>query len=523
MNIVHVTQGSPEWHEHRSHYFNASDAPAMLGVSPYKTRDQLLREHATGIQAEASPAEQERFAAGHRFEALYRPLAEVAIGQELFPVVGVEGKLGASFDGLTLLGDIAYEHKMLNDELRALFARGASGSDLPLHYQAQMEQQRMVSGCERVLFAASSWSDDDTLREGHYCWYTGDPALRERIRHGWEQFAEDLKTYVVRETAPAAVAQPVEALPALLVTAEGRVTASNLPAFRDAADRFLASIKTELATDQDFADAELTVKFCKDGEERLELVKSQVLSQTASIDEVFRTIDHIAEQMRAKRLMLSKAVKERKEQIRAEIVMEAQKALDAHVSAANGRLAAHWIGRQEGRFAEAIKGRKTLDGLRDAVDTALASAKITVTAMAKQLEANRGFLKGQAHDWVFLFPDFATVGARPIEEFAALLDQRIALYRAEQQLHIQKVAAAAAEKMKTSVVDMRPPTLSIGDISRRLGINLTASFIAGLGYEATKTRSAMLYHERDWPRICNSIIEHVRKACAEHATVDATT
>ena len=68
-----IIQGTPEWHEFRAQHLNASDAPAMMGESPYKTRDALLREKAVGVVAEVSSETQRRFDAGHRFEALARP------------------------------------------------------------------------------------------------------------------------------------------------------------------------------------------------------------------------------------------------------------------------------------------------------------------------------------------------------------------------------------------------------------------------------------------------------------------
>jgi predicted phage-related endonuclease len=69
--ITHnLIQGTPEWHAFRAAHFPASEAPAMLGVSPYKTRNQLLQEKATGITAEVDAATQRRFDDGHRFEAL---------------------------------------------------------------------------------------------------------------------------------------------------------------------------------------------------------------------------------------------------------------------------------------------------------------------------------------------------------------------------------------------------------------------------------------------------------------------
>ena len=39
--IVKLVQGSPEWHEHRRNHRNASETPAVLGVSPWTTPFQL--------------------------------------------------------------------------------------------------------------------------------------------------------------------------------------------------------------------------------------------------------------------------------------------------------------------------------------------------------------------------------------------------------------------------------------------------------------------------------------------------
>ena len=39
--IVKLVQGSAEWHEHRRNHRNASETPAVLGVSPWMTPYQL--------------------------------------------------------------------------------------------------------------------------------------------------------------------------------------------------------------------------------------------------------------------------------------------------------------------------------------------------------------------------------------------------------------------------------------------------------------------------------------------------
>ena len=118
MEILNLQQGSNEWHQHRATAYNASDVPSMLACSPYKSRSDFVRERATGITAEVTPAQQRIFDDGHHFEALARPLAEAIIGEELSPCVGKRGKYSASFDGLTFMGDVVFEHKTLGNSLR---------------------------------------------------------------------------------------------------------------------------------------------------------------------------------------------------------------------------------------------------------------------------------------------------------------------------------------------------------------------------------------------------------------------
>src|SRR5574340_255327 len=173
MKTLNLIQGSPEWLEHRRSHFNASDVPAMLGISPYKTRTQLLNEMATGITAEVDEGTQRRFDDGHRFEALARPLAEEIIGEPLSPVTGESGKLSASFDGLTFMEDIAFEHKSMNGDLRGV----AGPATIPEHYRAQMEQQLLVSGAGKCLFMGTKWDSDDNLLEKVSVWYEPDPEI----------------------------------------------------------------------------------------------------------------------------------------------------------------------------------------------------------------------------------------------------------------------------------------------------------------------------------------------------------
>src|SRR5699024_6638026 len=114
MKIVDLIQGSPEWLEHRDKFKNASEAPVIMGASPYKSRDALLREKITVDQIDQSAHIKSLLLRGNDAEAAARPIVEQQIGEELYSVVATRGVLGASFDGITLLDVVVWECMLWN-------------------------------------------------------------------------------------------------------------------------------------------------------------------------------------------------------------------------------------------------------------------------------------------------------------------------------------------------------------------------------------------------------------------------
>jgi predicted phage-related endonuclease len=360
MQIEKLTQGSPEWQQFRLTHFGASEAAAMLGISSRVSRTQLLHMKATSTAQEFSDWVQENILDyGHQVEAMARPLVEDMLGTELYPVTCSDGLLSASCDGLTLAEDVAFEHKQWNQALADAIAAGV----LPDEYMPQCQQILMLTGAEKVVFVCS----DGTLDNFVHMEVAPDAGWQERIRAGWAQFEKDLATYVPTEYAAKPEAEPIMALPALVIQIRGEVAASNLPAFMAKAERFIANIKTDLITDQDFADAEATVKFCEQAEGNLEQAKRAALEQTADIAELMRTIDHICEQLRAKRLTLQRTVKDKKELIKAGILAQAKQAFADHVAALEKEIAPLRLVCQARDFAGALKNKRTLASMQYAV------------------------------------------------------------------------------------------------------------------------------------------------------------
>lgn len=437
-----LLQGSSEWLEYRRSMYNASDAPAMMGCSAYKTREQLLAERATGITPEVDSATQRRFDAGHRFEALARPLAEAIIGEDLYPCTGsLEGsRLSASFDGLTLLEDVALEHKTINQRLRAVLeVPGCTGADLPMEYQIQMEQQCAVSGCERILFMASAWDSDDQLIEELHCWYTPNPELRARILAGWEQFHKDVATYVPPEPKPApVVAEPMESLPAVSMRLDGKLAVvSNLPDFATALRAFIERIPVKPDTDQDFATAEAACKSLKRAEDALTAGEDAALGEMVDFEAMRRQVRDLKELARATRLATEKLVTARKEQIRGEIVAGGVAALRDHIASLNTRLGKPYMPQVPADFGGVVKGKRTVDSLRGAVNDELARCKIAANEVADRIQVNLNTLRELASAHAFLFADTATIVLKQPDDLTILVKSRIAEHEAAEAQRLE--------------------------------------------------------------------------------------
>ena len=451
MKIHNFAQGTPEWHAHRAACLNASDAPAMMGVSSYKTRSGLIRERATGIQPEYDAATLARFASGHATESSARPIAEEIIGSELFPVTGeieIDGlRLSASSDGLDMEFVDGWEHKQWNEALAAQVTQGI----VPASHSPQLTQQVMVFGLRRVLFMVSDGTPDKCV----HCWYTPTDEDKSRLLAGWKQFHADVAAYQPEPIVAEVIGHEPETLPAMFVRVEGRVVAGDMLAHRAMVSDWVKRLPARFETDQDFADGVAAVKSCGKAECDLKALAQQVRGQMATVDEVFRLIEEATKEISTARLRIDKSVKAEKDRKRLDEVTRGRNAFAAHWSALNERVGGMMPGAQAGAWGDAIKGLKTLARIREAIDAELARSKIEANEVADRIQAN----KKAAADFMHLFPDFAQMFQKEPDFFSALLRTRIidhqereaarleadrARIRAEEQAKAEREADAKA-------------------------------------------------------------------------------
>ena len=499
-------QGTEAWLAGRNTRLNASDLVRAAGTSMNgKTRTDLIRKLATGIEPDVDAETQRRFDDGHRFEALARPIMEQIIGRDLYPITasiavdGLSRRLGASLDGATDDDSINAEHKGMNAELRDSLSRGI----IPPEYHWQMEQGQMVNGATRTLFMASEWEkvpdgeDEEgqvygiaidengyqaryVLVEEKHAWYESNPVLRDRIIPIWKQTEEDAANYQHVEAAPVAVAAPIKDLPAVVLTVSGELAIkTNFDAWGIELRAFIAKIPEKPSTSQEFADCKAAIAAFKKAEAQLDAEESRVLSLVPDVDKMKRDKQLLRDLSSTTRLALEKLVARREIDVKVEIMQEGKDALATHIAWLNKRLAKVQMPPVDADFAAAIKSKRNPELMRDAVSALVANKKIEASAIADRITINLQALHDGARpdgaDYTFLFSDFAQLILKAPDDLALVIKMRINEHKGAEAKKLEAIKEAARVEAEANAAAKVKAEVAAED-----------EFIAGLWREARR-------------------------------------
>lgn len=442
MKKLNLVQGSKEWLDVRMSHFTASEAPMMMGVSKFFSRTQLL-DHKKGWITEIDTFTQKRFDEGHRSEEMARPLAEQFADEDFVAVVGVleDTKYLASFDGYSMLGDILFEHKGLNKVL----AENVLNNVLAPEYYWQLEHQLMVSGADKVLFVCS----DGTEEEFYSMWYESLPERRAELIAGWEQFAIDLENHVPEAKVEKVSAEVIRDLPAISYKMDGLRLNSNLDVFKSAANALVVKSQQIIETDQDFANAEARQKVFTKAEKDISDLCDRVLGEVADIDAFTKDLKYIGAQIREARLAEGKQIKNRKEDIRLEVLTEAKEQLAKAIKEAELRIKCR-LPNLTCDVMQAMKGKKTIDSLKDAAATEVANGKVEVAGYVNTALSNMAIIRELAPDHKHLFNDWPSIAFKANDDFTALvktrlIDEQVRIDAERAKIRAEEEAKAKAE------------------------------------------------------------------------------
>jgi putative phage-type endonuclease len=152
MKLVTLDQRTPEWLQWRQSGLGGSDAPAIVGVSPWRTPLQLWQQK-TGQREKQ--AENSAMSRGRRLESTVQGLYEALLGYRIEPICCCHDDhswLKASLDGWNAQRQIAVEIKAPNK----LDHQSALDGKIPEKYIPQCDHILMVTGARLLHYVSYS-------------------------------------------------------------------------------------------------------------------------------------------------------------------------------------------------------------------------------------------------------------------------------------------------------------------------------------------------------------------------------
>ncbi|SCA63073.1 hypothetical protein SCG7086_AI_00180 [Chlamydiales bacterium SCGC AG-110-P3] len=148
--MMELQQNTDEWLEFRRKKIGSSDAPIIMGKSPWKTPHQLWEEK-TGVGTKDVSYESKAMQRGKFLEPEARKKFEEETGLVVWPDVLIHPEhdfMIASLDGITMDGKTAVEIKCPGAKTHQMAVDG----EVPEHYRIQMQHQMMVVGVETMYY-----------------------------------------------------------------------------------------------------------------------------------------------------------------------------------------------------------------------------------------------------------------------------------------------------------------------------------------------------------------------------------
>lgn len=179
---IDLEQRTPEWLAWRRHLGMASEAAAMLGISPYFPRTPAdlwaVKSGAASVVVTAAMRQ------GAALEERALEMLQHRVYIEFQPACYQRGRLGASLDGIDFDGATIAEVKVPAKGSQSPLYQIVQAETVPDHYMAQVQQQLWVSGAGCAYFGVYAVDISDIA----FCVVMPDPEWVKRIIAGWGVF-----------------------------------------------------------------------------------------------------------------------------------------------------------------------------------------------------------------------------------------------------------------------------------------------------------------------------------------------
>ncbi len=234
----------------------------------------------------------------------------------------------------------------------------------------------------------------------------------------------------------------------------GQVVASNLADFEAKASAVIAGIRTELVTDDHFAEAENNIKSCETVELHLAQAKLDIIQQSKSIADAIATIDRIDARFSEKRLVLKKLVVSEKEKRKNDIISEYRKRIDTLVAASP---VAHGFTVDTQEFRNAVKGKRFVAKMEESCGAIVESMKERLSQLENSYAIAIATIEEKEKDFPGLFPDKRTLALKGIADVDVVIESRVLRFQQSIREKEEKAKAEVSAEAPQSSPAPRPP------------------------------------------------------------------
>lgn len=445
MKLLNLVQGSEEWKEARLNYLCASEAPAMMNESKFMTRNQLL-DLKKGWQSNPdSSFKRKLFEKGHEHEDQARDILELEELEDFPASVGLLDDLYlASFDGLSGSQGayLPWEHKDWNATLAENVRNGVLE---PLYYW-QLEHQLLVAGCDRMIFTCSDGTEENRVS----MIYQSVPQRRKDLIAGWNQFLKDLDEHTIEAKKEAVIANEAKSFPLITFDVKGTEITSNISdCLIQIKERAEIEMTRKLETDQDFADKDKLNKATKEARTKLKAMVQDVQDKFVSYSDfasVAAEIDSVLQKMQSQG---EKQVKQAKDAKKKSIEDNGYLDVSNHIDEVNASINPINLCNIMDcsiDFKTAMKNKRTIESLQNAVDSVVAEFKIAADELKEKVVANLKTLREMANEYEFLFNDSPELVKKENEDLIAVIKTRINEHKEAEAAKLAKMQEEAEVK-----------------------------------------------------------------------------
>jgi len=455
--ILDLIQGTDNWKEARLNFLCASEAPAVMNKSKFMSRNQLLDLKKGWVSNPNSSFKEMLFEKGHEHEAQARPIFEFEECEDFPPIVAsfevvIDGEhitLLASFDGLGEDSGRVWEHKEWNSTLAENIRNGV----LEALYYWQLEHQMLVAGVKEAIITCSDGTETNRVS----MIYQSIPKRRKDLIAGCKQFLIDLDNHVIEAKQEVIVAKKAESFPLITFDVTGTEITTNISqVLIEISDRAEVEMNRTLETDQDFADKDKLNKATKQARADLKVLINDVQGRFVSYSEfatVAADIDEVLQKMQSQG---EKQVKTAKDAKKKSIEQVALIEVNDHAILISKVIAPILVSSVMDcgvDFASAMKNKRTIESLQNAVDGVVAEFKVYSNEIKDKVVINLSTLRELAGEYEFLFMDSGELVKKENEDLVAVIKNRINEHKeaeakklAEQKEKIELEAKEKAER-----------------------------------------------------------------------------